>query len=344
MKFTATAVQPSIQLPYPSKDTFDANAVSANVQHTCLQIKRASEECGSKLVVFPEFFLTGYTLGVGVDGWRNVSVRFPGPEIDALCEAAVQNNVYVAGAAYEVIDAFPGRFFNTAFLISPAGEVVLKYRKLYAMTTKTRPGDVLDEWIALFGSDSLLPVAETSIGRIGALIARDTHWPELARNLALKGAEILLVHNAAGAEPSNGGKFARASRAYENHCYLICSNIGPFIANGKAEAGSGRAPTEIIDYEGNQIAGCEQTDPTWVNGEIDLEKLRRFRCGESPKGNFLAQFQPQLHAPIYNSASLFPSNKWRDTPISEGSENALAEKEVIERMIQSNLLIAPKTN
>jgi len=339
--FTAVAVQPRIRLPYPGADTFDEGAVAANVAAGIRAIRTARATLDAGLVAFPEFFLTGYTYGVGVDGWLRASIRIPGPETDGLSEAAVREGVHVAGAAYEVIDGFPGRFFNTAFLIAPNGDVILRYRKLYAMTTKTRPVDVLDEWLERFGPDSLFPVADTPLGRIGAMIARDSHWPEVARCLALRGAEILFNPNASGGRPPDAGMYARRGRAYENHCYLISPNIGPF-ANGDEEAGVGREPSEIIDYRGRILSSREAYDDFMVSARIDVEALRGFRVDGGEKGNFLAQLQPQLHAPVYRAAELFPSNGWRHTPIRADSENEKLETEVIGRMLANELMVPPR--
>lgn len=339
---TVVAVQPQINLPYPDASTFDAGAIDSNVAAGIAYVERACGELGADIVAFPEFFLTGYTLGVDVDGWIRASIKISGPEIERLSEVAQREKVYVTGAAYEIIDDFPGRFFNTAFLIAPNGELILTYRKLYAMTTKTRPLDVLDQWLDKFGPDSLFPVADTPIGRIGMMIARDAHWPEMARSLAMRGAEIFINPNAANAEPSDAGIYVRRSRAYENHCYLVSANIGPFIAAGEEQVGQSRAPTEIIDYRGRVLSRKENSCELMVSAEIDIEALRRFRAGESDKGNFLAQLQPQLHAPHYQDADFFPSNAWADTPLQSNAENKSVEKEVIRKMINRGIIVAPK--
>lgn len=335
------AVQPRIHLPYPTNQSFDPNAIKTNVAASVHHIGNAKQECAATLVAFPEFFLTGFTLGVDVEGWVNASIQIPGPETDAICEAAVQNSVYVAACAYERIDKFPGRFFNTAFVIDPKGEIILTYRKLYAMTSKTRPIDVYDEWVAEYGVESLFPVVDTPIGRIAALIARDAHWPEMARTLALRGAEILYNPNAAEEEPDDASAFVRRSRAYENHCYLISPNIGPFVANGQVEDETSRAPSEIINYRGQLVARKQENVELFVEGHIDIEALRAFRAGGNPKGNFLAQLQPQLHAPFYERARLFPSNHWKHTPIMSAQENKDLEMDVIRSMFQDSVLVAP---
>lgn len=343
MTTTITAVQPRIHLSFPAADRFDADAINRNIDICSEHVKKARSEFDSGLVVFPEFFLTGYTFGIDVSGWIRASISMTGPEIEKLCQIASDEKTYVAGAAYEVLEEFPGRFFNTSFVISPDGEVILKYRKLYAMTDKTRPSDVMDEWLEKFGLESLLPVVDTPIGRLGSLIARDALWPEMARCLALKGAEILITHNAAGAEPQNAGVFARQSRAFENHCYLVTSNIGPFVIGKTKHYAGNRAPCEIIDYQGNLLAKREENAEFMLSANIDIEELRHYRISGSEKGSFLAQLQPELHTPIYQNANLFPANGWKDKPIQSGMENKALEKKVIERMISEGVLIEPKS-
>ena len=340
----AVAVQPRIRLAFPDAGRLDGGAIRANSRDSARYVRAACAEHGARLVAFPEFFLTGYTLGVDIDGWLRAAIRIPGPETDLLSKAAQQENVYVAGAAFETVDCFPGRYFNTAFIIAPDGEVVLTYRKHYAMTSKTRPGDVLGEWLEHFGKDSLFPVASTPLGRIGAMVARDSHWPEMARCLALRGAEIIFNPNAAGAEPDDAGVHARRCRAYENHCFLISPNIGPFASDSGNDEAFGRAPSEIIDFQGNLLARRREFAEFMIAADLDIEALRDFRVAGSGKGSFLAQLQPHLHTPVYDDAKLFPANAWRTRPIRSVSENLEMEAAVIRRMLRDEVLTSPESN
>lgn len=340
---TVVAVQPRIRLAFTSADRFDGDAIRVNARNGARRIRAACVEHGASLVAFPEFFLTGYTLGVDMKGWLHAAIRIPGPETDVLSKAAQQANAYVAAAAFETIDRFPGRYFNSAFVIAPNGDIVLNYRKHYAMTSKTRPGDVMDEWLQHFGEDSLFPVASTTLGRIGAIVARDAHWPEMARCLALRGAEILYNPNASGAEPDDAGIHARQCRAYENHCFLISPNIGPFDNAGNGGDAIGRAPTEIIDFRGNMLARRQESDEFMLAADLDIEALRRFRVAGGGKGSFLAQLQPHLHTPVYGAAELFPANGWRDQPIRSVSENLEREAAVIRRMLRNDVMTAPES-
>ena len=81
-----------------------------------------------RLVVLPEYFLTGYPLGETIPEWADKAALAPvGPEYEALGRIASDNNVYLAGNAYETDAAFPDFYFQTSFVVAPSGEVALRY-------------------------------------------------------------------------------------------------------------------------------------------------------------------------------------------------------------------------
>jgi hypothetical protein len=79
-----------------------------------------------------------------------LALRIPGEETNALGEKCKQYGFYLAGAAFEKVDGFPNHFFNTGFIISPEGEVILKYRKINASNNNIEisasPVDVLNRY------------------------------------------------------------------------------------------------------------------------------------------------------------------------------------------------------
>ena len=84
---------------------------------------------------------------------------------------------------------------------------------------------------AFWTRDGGLALMLAPLGRLGFLIARETHWPEVGRALAMKGAEVFL--NTMGSritvDPATGAHLVRQMRAYENIAYLAAANYGPFI-------------------------------------------------------------------------------------------------------------------
>ena len=81
----------------------------------------------ARLVVLPEYFLTGFPMGDTVPGWRDkAALDIKGPEYDALARIAADFDLYLAGNAYEVDPNFPELYFQCCFVLGPGGEVVLR--------------------------------------------------------------------------------------------------------------------------------------------------------------------------------------------------------------------------
>jgi predicted amidohydrolase len=338
-----TVAQPRVTPVFKGDSPFRREALVANLDRAVDAIRRASRYSRSKLIVFPEFFLQGFQPGRSNEDWIGASISVEGPEIRRLADAARQHQIYVAGMIYERLAEYPNRFWNTAVIINPAGEVALTYRKLYAMTGKTRPGDVYDDYVRRFGgARSLFPVLRTPLGNFGCLVCYDINFPEVTRCLALNGAEIFLHISSEGRSayhlPDGGWELARRVRAYENHAYLAMANCGPNDDGDAPEDGS-HGHSQIIDYHGKVLNMAESAGETLITAEIDVEALRRRRQRASL--NFLAELSPQIHAPLYAAANHWPINHWLDKPGTGVNENRDVEREVIRQLTERGILTAP---
>jgi predicted amidohydrolase len=341
--YNLTVVQPSVRPVFKNDEPFRRDALDENLERACDSIRTGARYFGSKLFLFPEFFLQGFAPGRSVDDWIEASITLPGPEVEALGQAAKDAGAYVCGMVYDVIDEFPGRFWNTSIIIDPQGEIVLKYRKLYAMTAKTRPGDVYQQYMEIFGGpESLFPVVDTPLGRLGTLICYDINFPEVTRCLALQGAEVFLHASSEGRSayhlPNGGWEIARRTRAYENMAYLAMANCGPSI-EGSRPTDFSHGHSQIVDYEGQVMNMAESAGDTMITAEIDIEALRRRRS--QARINFLAEFSPAIHAPIYEAAEAWPVDRWADTPLASVAEGREVERGVIERMTENGVFAAP---
>lgn len=340
-----TVVQPRVTPVFKGDGAFRPAALQKNLERACEAIRRASQYARSKLIVFPEFFLHGFQPGRSNADWITASVQLDGPEVRRLAEAAKSHQIYVAGMIYERLDEYPGRFWNTALIIDPQGQVALTYRKLYAMTGKTRPGDVYDDYVRRFGGPAaLFPVLKTPLGNFGCLVCYDVNFPEVTRCLALNGAEIFLHISSEGRSayhlPDGGWELARRVRAYENHAYLAMSNCGPSDDGDAPEDGS-HGHSQIIDYHGKVLNMAESAGETLITAEIDIEALRRRRQRASL--NFLAELSPQIHAPMYAAAQHWPVNHWLTQPGTGVTENRAVEREVIQQLTARGVLTAPSS-
>jgi nitrilase len=149
---------------------------------------------GAQLVVFPEAFVSGYPKGadfgarVGMrsPGGRRAFRRYfesavdvPGPAAAALGAAARENQVHLVMG---VIEREMGTLYCTALLFGPEGVLLGKHRKL--MPT------AMERLIWGMGDGSTLPVVETPLGRIGAVICWENYMPLLRMAMYAKGIQI----------------------------------------------------------------------------------------------------------------------------------------------------------
>jgi predicted amidohydrolase len=178
----------------------------------------ALRETGAQIVVLPELALPGYT--TEREELADVAASVPGPVTAALADVARgTKSVIVAGLAESAGDAV----FNTAVAVSGKG-ILLHYRKLH----------LFDREKAVFTAGDLgLPVADTPFGRIGLCVCYDLRFPEVARVLALRGAELICVPTAWvwGFDPTHGVVPAQVLgvtvQANLNQAFLACaSHVG----------------------------------------------------------------------------------------------------------------------
>jgi predicted amidohydrolase len=233
-----------------------------------------------------------------------MAAEIPGPETDFLAGKARQHGVFILAQLKEKLPQYPGRFFNTVFLVDPRGEVVYKHRKNVVLFVEhsTTPHDVYDQWTAEHGTglDAFFPVARTEIGNIGGSVGVEGAFPESYRGFALNGAEIL--YRASLPEPwvSRGiWDVQNRARAADNTAYLVAPNCGALIMPGNPPTVVGGAlggRSMICGYKGEVLAQSTIQDDAYVAAEIDIEALRHYRQ--------TARFQnwlPYLRSEIYRS-------------------------------------------
>ncbi|GAB3032494.1 nitrilase-related carbon-nitrogen hydrolase [Spirosoma pulveris] len=259
------------------------------------------------LIVAPEFFLTGPPIDETVDQWREkAALDIDGRIYEALGAMVQRQQIYFSGNVYEQDPFFPEIYFQTNFIIGPSGDVLLRYRRLNAMFTPT-PHDVWQLYLDAYGYDSLFPVVKTNIGNLACLASEDILFPEVARCLAMRGAEILIHSTAEISSPLLTQKnIAKQARAIENMAYVVSANSGG-IVGGVLPGNTTDGGSRIIDPRGIVLAEAAHGESIVANADIDLAALREFR--QRPAiGNLLARQRPELYTESYSQHSLFPPN------------------------------------
>lgn len=341
--YKAACVQTLVRPVFDDSGKFRPEALKANVERVAQAVERGGDNVGAKLYSFSEFCLQAAPRGATIGAWIGASIDARGPEVERLARAAGKANAFIAFNAAERVPEFPGRYFLSGMIVAPNGELVLNYRKLYDPTTKTRPTDVLRDWMIKMGPDSLFPVADTEIGRLGCAVALDVMWPEMVRGIALKGAEVIVNPTASPAAPGVTGlsvsSMVRRVRAAENMAYVLLSNLGP-IGEDESAPVTPKQPSEIIDFNGNALATSADGGEGMIVAAIDIDALRRARTSLGLR-NWLAQLQVPVHIPSYMSAAFAPVNAWAETPLKDPKEHDAVLVRAIQDLVERGVLVAP---
>ncbi|WP_066725747.1 MULTISPECIES: carbon-nitrogen hydrolase family protein [Hyphomicrobiales] len=173
---------------------------------------------GSDLCVLPEVF-TGTALALGNSS--ELAEAIPGPTTDRLRAVAQRYGMYIVGSLYEEA---AGSIYNTAPVIGRDGSILAAYRKSHLFDPGTRP-----DLPAYRESDKVKPghslrVVEADFGRIGIAICSDIRFPEIFRNHALEGAEIVVLPSAFPARLDHW-EFLNRSRAADNQLFMVSSGM-----------------------------------------------------------------------------------------------------------------------
>lgn len=290
----------------------------------------------ARLIVTPEYFLTGYPAGESVAEWRDKAcLEVGGPEYEALGRVASRHGVWLAGNAYELDAGFPELFFQTSYVISPAGEVALRYRRLNSLFSPT-PHDVWERYLELHGLDGVFPVARTEIGALAAVASEEILFPEVTRAMAMRGAEVIVHSSCEIASPRATPKgIAKRARALENLVYVVSANTagmeGIPIPAGSADGGS-----MVVDYQGRVLAEAGPGESVVATAEIDLAALRRYRRRPG-MDNLLSRQRFELYAASYSERSWYPP----DTLAEDAPSRAHFERTqrlTIERLAELGLI------
>lgn len=334
--FFALALQVTCHAVNQAQDRSEARSlIQQSINRIEKQIAGSIAFIGSdcKLIVLPEYFLTGFPMGESINIWaEKACLEMAGAEYEALGKIAQKYNIFLAGNAYEIDPNFPKLYFQTCFVIDPSGNIILRYRRLNSMFAPT-PHDVWDKYLECYGLEGVFPVAKTVIGNLAALASEEILYPEVARCLAMRGAEIFLHSTSEVFGKDRSPKeAAKITRAVENMSYIISANTAG-IANIPIPISSADGGSKIIDYRGLVLAETGAGESMAAFAEIDLAALRRYRRRPG-LNNFLSRQRFELYAESYAQTHFYLANTMENKEIDR-KHFLKTQQEAIDRL--SNL-------
>ena len=322
----------------------DARRCMHSTIETCAEQVAASKGFigpDTRLVVLPEYFLTGFPMGDPVQDWaEKAGIDVDGREYEALGKVCQDNDIYLSGNVYERDKAFPGLYFQTSFVIAPNGNAIHRYRRLISLFAPT-PHDVWERYLDLYGVEGVFPVADTELGRLATVASEEILYPEITRALALRGAEVILHSSSEVGSPQLTPKdIAKRARAIENQVYLISANSAGISGTGIPES-STDGMSKIIDYNGHVLAAAGAGESMVAHHNIDISALRRSRRRPG-MGSLLARQRLELYAHIAHPHARYPANTLLDNTgkciVPERSHFIGALKQVIDELTREKLI------
>lgn len=308
-----------------------AEARSVAVDRMLRLMERAHQR-GVELVVFPElalttFFPRHYHEDIATaDPWFEASM--PSNETAPLFAAARRYGIGFHLGYAELAEeedetgAVRRRRFNTAILVSPAGDILLKYRKVHlpghAEFDPARKVQHLEKRYFEVGNLGF-PVIRAPMGDVpgvnmGMLICNDRRWPEAWRVLGLQQAELVLLgYNTPSINQDARGFEAHHLRVLHSHlsiqsgCY---QNACFAVATAKAGTEDGCelfGHSIIVNPQGEILAQATSWDDELITADLDL---RQCELGRSTIFNFAAHRRPEAYRRITDQVGSVPPAEW----------------------------------
>jgi predicted amidohydrolase len=229
-----------------------------------VELIRTAAERGAELLVLPEYFMANAPLDKSPADLVDVAERVDGGFVGALAAETRKRRIHLAVGIFEKSRKNPKKVHNTVVMLGPDGRLISKHRKLQLFDSfGYRESDLFEPGADMEGAFN------TKLARMGMMTCYELRFPEMARILALQGAELILVPTAwvGGRMKEDHLHVLARARALENTVFLaVASQTGRIFA--------GRSV--VVDPFGVSICDAGEEEGL-VTVDIDLDRIGRVR-------------------------------------------------------------------
>jgi formamidase len=251
-----------LQLPVV---TTKANLARQTERISALVTKAKKSTPALDMIVFPEYALHGLSMDTNPE----IMCRLDGPEVATFKTACAREKVW---GCFSIMELNPhGNPWNSGLVIDDHGELRLYYRKMHPWTPVEpwEPGNLG------------IPVCDGPRGsKLGLIICHDGMFPEMARECAYKGANLMLRTAGYTAPIRNAWRFTNQANAFGNlmvtASVCMCGSDGTFNSMGEAM---------ICDHEGTVIASGGGVPDEILTAEVRPDLAAEARRGWGVENN-----------------------------------------------------------
>lgn len=245
-----------------------------NLQVAAQWVQQAAQQ-GAELVVLPEYFC-----GMGLHDTDKLAWREPegqGPIQAALAQMARNAGVWLVAGTLPLATSDPRRVTNSCLLLDPQGQVQARYDKIHLFRFHTDT-ERYDESVVIEAGHAPVVAAVTDRSgrrwKLGLSVCYDLRFPELYRQYAQAGAEILLAPAAFTYTTGRAHwEVLLRARAIENQCWMLAAAQGGVHPNVRRTWGH----SMVVDPWGTVLAECQEDGPGMACAVLDLALLQQVR-------------------------------------------------------------------
>jgi len=214
---------------------------------------------GLDIIIFPEYSLQGFN----PKKWRELSLSAESEAVDIIREASKSNRVYTVFTLTGEINEDPKKNpYDTALIVSDEGKIVLKYRKIM-------PWVPMEPWYP--GNTTYVTEGPKGI-KLGVMICDDGNYPEIWRDLAFKGAELIIRVQGYMYPPRDQVSIMSKAMAWANNSYVAVSNLagydGVYYYFGHSM---------IVSFDGRVLGEAGESPGEIIYAQLSVPEIRRIR-------------------------------------------------------------------
>lgn len=279
-----------VQLQLPVVET--PEQLAAQTQRICAMVAKARRNQSTMdLVVFPEYALHGLSMSMD----PALMCTLDGPEVAAFKQACVDNRIW---GCFSIMEANPGgNPYNSGLIIDDLGAIKLYYRKLH-------PWVPVEPWEP---GNLGVPVCDGPNGsKLALIICHDGMFPEMAREAAYRGAEIIIRTAGYTAPIRHSWKVTNQANAFSNLAVTasvcLCGSDGTFDSMGEGM---------FCNFDGTLLAEGGGRPDEIITAEVRPDLVREARSGWGVENN-IYQLYHRGYVAVKGGAQDCPYTYMRD--------------------------------